>query len=245
MLGQHLRDHLLQDAHAVAVHDADAAGGGHHRAVQEFVHRVARLLGALADHVDLLVHRARVRARACSSRSSAACSPRRAFGQHLDHVVDRDLHLHEAGLHFDAAVAQHAAHARRFAHVLQAHARALFDLAAAVCGPGRESSCVESTVVWKSSRSSRLVLATRRCASWSALRRSPPCAILPMVSCACSSNLASASSVRRSSSLSLAVSRFSHSRAISFSRAVQLHRSCSRSVCFRAPASLRCGGAVR
>ena len=82
----------------------------------------------------------------------------------------------------------------------------------------RESSSVASTVVWKSSRSSRLALATRRCASWSALRRSPPCAILPIASCACSSNFANASSVRRSSSLIFAVSRFSHSRAISFSR---------------------------
>src|ERR1035437_5243052 len=37
----------------------------------------------------------------------------------------------------------------------------------------REWSCVERTVVWKSSSSSRLALETRRTASWSALRRSP------------------------------------------------------------------------
>jgi hypothetical protein len=47
---------LFEDPHAVAVYDADAAGGGHYGAVQEFIHGVAGLLGALADDVDLLVH---------------------------------------------------------------------------------------------------------------------------------------------------------------------------------------------
>ena len=49
-----------------------------------------------------------------------------------------------------------APHARRVADVLQAHTRALFDAQAAGCGPGANRPRVESTVVWKSSRSSRL-----------------------------------------------------------------------------------------
>jgi hypothetical protein len=45
---QQLPQHLAQDSHAVAVYNAYAAGGGHHGAVQEFVHVVARFFGALA-----------------------------------------------------------------------------------------------------------------------------------------------------------------------------------------------------
>ena len=84
--------------------------------------------------------------------------------------------------------------------------------------PWRASSSVFNTVAANSSRSSRLVFDTRRWASCSALRRSAPWPILPMVSWACSSKRARACSVRRSSSFSLAVSRFSHSRSSSFSR---------------------------
>jgi hypothetical protein len=52
---EQLGNDFLEDPHAVAVHDADAAGGGHYGAVEEFIHGVARLLCALADYVDLLV----------------------------------------------------------------------------------------------------------------------------------------------------------------------------------------------
>ena len=38
----------------MAVHDAHAAGGRHHSAVEELVDGVPRLLGALPDDVDLL-----------------------------------------------------------------------------------------------------------------------------------------------------------------------------------------------
>ncbi len=80
--------------------------------------------------------------------------------------------------------------------------------------PWRESSSVASTVVSKSSRSLALGLGyapLRFLLGFAFVRRLRD--IAEMVSCACSSNFASAWSVRRSSSLSLADSRFSHSRA--------------------------------
>src|ERR1035441_719926 len=126
MLAQHLRHHPLQHAHAVAVDDAHAAGGGHHGAVQEFVDGVVRLFRPLPDHVDFLVYRRQLRRRLVAYVLRQLPRPA-AFGQHLDHIVDRDLHLHEADLHFEFAVAQNAAHARRVADVLQAQARALCD----------------------------------------------------------------------------------------------------------------------
>ena len=175
----------------------------------------------------------------------AACARRAAFGQHLDHVVDRDLHLHEAGFHFDAAVAQHAAHARGLADVLQAHAHALFDARAAVCGPGANRPG------WRArwSGSPRAV----RAWSWrrGAARPGRPCAgrrpatILPMVSCACSSNLR-----QRLIGAALQFLDLGGLALLPLARHFLLARGRARSILLaqarlRAPASLRCGGAVR
>src|SRR5450759_4027934 len=127
MLAQHLRHHPFQYAHAVAVYDSYTAGGGHHGAVQEFVDRVARLFRPLADHVDFLMERRELRRRLEAHVLRQLPGPAAAFGQHLDYVVDRDLHLHETDFHLEPAVAQNAAHARRVADVLHAQARPLCD----------------------------------------------------------------------------------------------------------------------
>src|ERR1022692_4654604 len=55
VVAEEFGDDLLEDPHPVAVHDADAAGGSHHGAVQELIHGIASLFGMLADDVDLLV----------------------------------------------------------------------------------------------------------------------------------------------------------------------------------------------
>ena len=155
------------------------------------------------------------------------------FRQHLDHVVDRNLHLHEAGLHFDAIVAQNAPHARRLADVLAA-ARARLPRSCGGCRSalarivlGGQHGGLEILAQFALGLGDAAAAPVR-----SALRWSAPCAICRWSRCACSSNLASICSVRRSSSFSLADSRFSHSRAISFSRARQFGTASARSVRF-------------
>src|SRR6476646_1891354 len=57
MAAQKIGDRLLEHAHAMPVNDADAAGGGHHSAVEELIDGVAGFLGELAYDVQLLVDR--------------------------------------------------------------------------------------------------------------------------------------------------------------------------------------------
>src|ERR1039458_4921198 len=126
VVAEEFGDGLLEYTHPVAVHDADAAGGSHHGPVQELVHGVAGLFGMLADDVDLLVSRRQFGSGSISNTLRQAAGRSAGFGQHFDHVVLGNLHLEEAGLHFDAAVSQLAAHAGRFADVAPPHARPLF-----------------------------------------------------------------------------------------------------------------------
>src|SRR5260370_2045395 len=60
---QKVRDHLLQNSHAVSMYYADAAGGGHDGGVQELLHTITRLLSVFADDVDLLKRRIELRRR--------------------------------------------------------------------------------------------------------------------------------------------------------------------------------------
>ena len=53
--GEKLRHRPLEDAHAVAVNDADAVDGGEGGGVEEFVDLFEGFFGALADDVEFAV----------------------------------------------------------------------------------------------------------------------------------------------------------------------------------------------
>ena len=140
-------------------------------------------------------------------------------GQHFQHVVDRDLHLHEAGFDFDAVRAQLAPHARRLAHVPSGGRARLLRSSAGAVRPGASPPASTSTVVWNSSRNSRFAFDTRGaaparrpCAARRSARsgRSPPAPALRIspAPARCGAPAPSA----------WPISRFSHSRASSFSR---------------------------
>ncbi len=156
-----------------------------------------------------------------------------------------DLHLHEAGFHFDAAVrpacgARAPARARRCSRTrAPSSMRSGCDAVLArivLRWRARWSGNPRAARAWLWRRGA--ALPARPCGG---RRSARSCRWLPAPALR---SAPAPASVRRSSSFSLAVSRFSHSRASSFSR-----RSSSRQLVaqalLRAPGSLRCGGAVR
>src|SRR5262249_36382249 len=61
MAAEQILHHLLEHTHAVTVNDADTRSRGHHGAIEKLVDRFTSFVGALADHVDLLMHRRKLR----------------------------------------------------------------------------------------------------------------------------------------------------------------------------------------
>src|SRR5579863_5690361 len=112
MLLQHLAQRFAQDAHAAAVHDADARQAGEEGAVDETFDFAAGLVDGLADDVDLA---GRVRALALVIQrhgDSAGASRfyrrfvglRLSAGEDLGNVVAGDFHFHRAHLDFEMLV---------------------------------------------------------------------------------------------------------------------------------------------
>jgi hypothetical protein len=127
MVAEQLGNGLLQDSHAVAVDYANPRGGGHYSAIQKLVHRVARFFGVLADHVDFLVHGSKFRRRTVADVLWQLTAWLAGIRQHLDHVIGRDLHLHETRLDLNTLSAQNAPNAGGIPHVFEPYAHAFLN----------------------------------------------------------------------------------------------------------------------
>jgi hypothetical protein len=108
-------DGAFEDAHAVAVDDADAVDGGEGGGVDEFFDSVDGFFGALADDDDF----------ACESFEGGALGVGDALGEFglgfgggvgedFEDIVLRDAHFEDADFDFDVAVGEEAADAGDF-----------------------------------------------------------------------------------------------------------------------------------
>jgi len=95
--GEQIGDGSFEDAHAVAVDDADAVNFGEGGAVEEFVYLLAGFFSALADEVDLA--EGAVEAGALAEGYEGARGGGSGGREHFFDVGRGHLHAQEAGVY--------------------------------------------------------------------------------------------------------------------------------------------------
>ena len=88
----------LQNPHAVSVDDSNPVHFGERGAIEELIHLLASVFGALADEIDLT--EGAVKARPLTEGNGWASGGSARGRQHLLNVRDRHLHPQKTGVHF-------------------------------------------------------------------------------------------------------------------------------------------------